>query len=380
MIYLIYFITSFLLALAITPLVKKLAGRLNIIDVPKAPRKVHERPTPLLGGLSIYLSFLLAILIYLNFGNPNFEIVPIKFFLGIIFGGLILVLGGAIDDKYNLPPKILWLFPALASLIIVWSGIGVGITEISNPFGGTIFVGYHLSLVTFNLSLVALLVWLWMMGMIFTTKLLDGLDGLCSGIALIGGLTMFALSLGSRINQPITASIAIILSGAILGYLIYAFNPASIFLGEGGSTFLGFMLGVISVISGAKIATALLVMGIPILDVAWVIIKRLWYRHSPFVGDRQHLHFRLLDIGLTQRQTVLVLYGISAIFGTTAVFLQSMGKLIALVILFCVMLALAMTVVVLYKKKHPHVPDLFDYNRRPSSPGPVKKIYGAGKE
>lgn len=388
--YLLYFIISFLLALAITPLIKRLSVRLNIIDIPKAPRKIHQRPTPLLGGLAVYISFLLTILLYLNFGHPNFQIVPIKFFLAIIFGGLILVLGGTVDDKYNLPPKILWLFPAVASLIIVWSGIGVGITEISNPFGGTIFVGYHFQLFTFNLpalrsfsvgvSLSALLVWLWMMGMIFTTKLLDGLDGLCSGIALIGGFTMFTLSLGTKINQPITATIAIILSGVISGYLIYAFNPASIFLGEGGSTFLGFTLGVISIISGAKIATALLVMGIPILDVAWVIIKRLWYHHSPFVGDRQHLHFRLLDIGLSQRQTVLVLYAISAIFGTTAVFLQSMGKLIALVILFCVMLVLAMTVVILYKKKYPHVPDLFDYNPNSSSLGPVKQIYKTDKE
>ena len=275
-----------------------------------------------------------------------------------------MIIGGIFDDKFNLPPKLLWLFPALASLIIIWSGIGVGITQISNPFGAPIFIGYNFSLLAFNFSLSALLVWLWMMGMIFTTKLLDGLDGLCSGIAFIGGLTMFAISLGDKINQPITASIAIIFSGSLLGYLVYAFFPASIFLGEGGSTFLGFMLGVLSVILGAKIATALLVMGIPIMDVAWVIIRRLWYHRSPFSGDRQHLHFRLLDIGLSQRQTVLVLYGISAIFGFTAVFLQSWGKLIALLVLFCVMLIIAITTVILFKKKHPHIPDLFDYSEK----------------
>ena len=361
MIYFFYFITAFVLALLITPLVKKFAGKINVIDVPKAPRKVHERPTPLLGGVAVYLSFLIVLAAYLMFGHPDFNIVPLKFFWAIIFGGLALVIGGAFDDKLNLPPKILWLFPAIAAAIVVWSGIGVGITQISNPFGGPINIGYNFQLSIINFQLSALLVWLWMMGMIFTTKLLDGLDGLCGGIALIGGLTMFALSLGAKVNQPITANIAIIFSGALLGYLLYAFNPASIFLGEGGSTFLGFMLGVLSIILGAKIATALLVMGIPIMDVAWVIFRRLWYHNSPFSGDRQHLHFRLLDIGLSQRQAVLVLYGISAIFGTVAVFLQSMGKLIALVILFCVMLVLAMTVVILYKKKHPHIPDLFDY-------------------
>ena len=243
---------------------------------------------------------------------------------------LVLIIGGVLDDKFNLPPKLLWLFPAIASFSVVWSGIGVGIKFLSTPFGNPISLNYSLFAIPFS----AIFIWLWMMGMIFTTKFLDGLDGLCSGVAFIACLTMFALSLGPKINQPITAELAIILAGALLGYLVFAFFPASIFLGEGGSTFLGFMLGVLSVILGAKIATALLVMGIPILDVAWVIIKRIWYHQSPFKGDRQHLHFKLLDIGLSQRQAVLVLYAISAIFGIVAVFLQSWGKLIALVVLF----------------------------------------------
>ncbi len=356
-----FFILAVLLALILTPVIKKLAARFKILDIPDQKRKLHTAAMPLLGGVSLYLSFLLALLAYLNSGEVNFNVVPLKFFSGIISGGLILIIGGILDDKFSLPPKILWLFPALASAIVVASGIGVGITHLSNPFGHSIYIGYTLKLSAVSFKLSAVLAWLWMMGMIFTTKFLDGLDGLCAGVAFIGGLTMFALSLGPKINQPETASIAIIFSGAILGYLIYAFYPATIFLGEGGSTFLGFMLAVLSIILGAKIATALLVMGIPILDVAWVITLRLWYHRSPFKGDRQHLHFRLLDIGLSQRQTVLVLYAISAVFGVTAVFLQSRGKLIALLILLGVMLAMAITVVILFKKRHPHIPDLFDY-------------------
>lgn len=356
MIYAIYFLLAFALAAAITPVIRKLAINLRMFDLPGDPRKIHSSPVPFLGGVAVFLSFLVAAVVYLKFGRVDFNIVPVKFFMGLFFGGLVLIAGGALDDKLNLPPKLLWLFPAVASLIIVFSGIGVGIKFISNPFGPPINISYTL----LGLPLSGIFIWVWMMGMTFTTKLLDGLDGLCSGIAAIGGLTMFLISLGPKVNQPITATLAIMFSGALFGYLIYAFNPASIFLGEGGSTFLGFTLGVLSVILGAKIATALLVMGIPILDVAWVIVRRLWYRRSPFHGDRQHLHFRLLDIGLTQRQAVLVLYGISAIFGITAVFLQSKGKLIALVILFCVMLILALTTVIVYKRKHPHVPDLFD--------------------
>lgn len=363
-----YFLIAFILSAIITPLVKRLSFKFKIIDLPAAPRKTHKDPTALLGGLAVYLSFLITLGIYLQFGHPDFNVIRIKFFCGIIFGGLVLTLGGILDDKYNLPPKILWLFPAIASAIVVWSGIGIGIKEISNPFGGKIFIGYTIPLLIVNCQLSIILVWLWMMGMIFTTKLLDGLDGLCSGIALIGGMTMFALSLTEKINQPITAEIAIIFCGTLVGYLLYAFNPATIFLGEGGSTFLGFMLGVLSVILGGKIATALLVMGIPILDVAWVIIKRLWYKQSPFSGDRQHLHFKLLDIGLSQRQAVLVLYAISAIFGGVAVFLQSFGKLIALIILSLLMVAIAITTVILYKKQHPHIPDLFDYTKVDENP------------
>ncbi len=360
--YLLFFLLALAVSALLTPIMRDVAARRGFLDFPNQSRKIHNRPAALLGGVAIYLSFLIAILVYLKLGAPNLNIVPLKFFCAIIFGGLILIVGGILDDKYNLPPKILWLFPAIASAVVVWSGIGVGIKFLTNPFGGApIFIGYHFQLSTFNLSLPAMLAWLWLMGMIFTTKFLDGLDGLCGGVAFIGGLTMFAISLTEKVNQPITASIAIIFSGAILGFLLYGFNPASIFLGESGSTFLGFMLGTLSVILGAKIATALLVMGIPILDVAWVIIRRVWYHRSPFKGDRQHLHFRLLDIGLSQRQAVLVLYGISAIFGLTAVFLQSMGKLIALLLLSVVMLILALTTVILYKRKHPHIPDLFEY-------------------
>jgi len=135
------------------------------------------------------------------------------------------------------------------------------------------------------------------------------------------------------------------------GFLPFNFHPARIFLGEGGSTFTGFMIGVLAVISGGKIATALLVLGIPIMDAAWVIVRRLWYGSSPFVGDKKHLHFRLLDVGLSQRQAVLFLYFLSAVFGGIAVFLQSWGKLIALGAMFLVMIVVAMAVVIIYRKK-----------------------------
>jgi len=353
MAYIYYFFITAVLAMILTPLIKRLAYKLNVLDVPDSPRRIHTKPMPLMGGLAIFLAVVITILGYLYFGRPDYEVMPKKFFEAIILGGSILMIGGILDDKFDLPPKLLWLFPALASLVIVHSGIGVGIKQLSNPLGAPISLDFAVLGIPFS----AIFIWLWMMGMIFTTKFLDGLDGLCAGISFIGGLTLFALSLLPHINQPITATLAIIFCGALFGYLFFSFNPASIFLGESGSTFLGFMLGTLSVISGGKIATALLVMGIPILDVAWVIVRRLWYHTSPFRADRKHLHFRLLDLGFTQRQAVLILYAISAIFGFTAVFLQSLGKLIALAVLFCVMLTLAISVVILYKRQHPHIPE-----------------------
>lgn len=346
--YFLLFLSAFLVCVVATPLIKKITAKLGFLDIPGSVRQIHTRPIPKLGGLAIYLSFALIVLGYLQFFNPDTHIVPLKFYVGILIGGLILMIGGALDDKYSLKPKHQIIFPILACLTVVMFGIGVGITIISNPFGAPINLNYSL----LGLPLSAVLVFLFLLGMIYTTKFLDGMDGLASGISFIAGMTLFALSLTPRINQSITASLTIIFCGAVFGFLIYNFNPASIFLGESGSTFLGFMLGVLSVILGGKIATAVLVMGIPILDVVWVITRRIFYGKSPFQADRKHLHFRLLDIGYSQRQTVVILYFIAALFGVVAIFLQSLGKLVSLIILILVMIFLAISTVVVYKRKH----------------------------
>lgn len=345
--YLAYAFLAFVLAAATTPLVRRFAIKVKAIDHPRAPRNLHDKPVPKLGGLAVYLSFAIVVLLYVIFRGIDPNIVPFKFVWSVLIGGAVLVIGGFLDDKYDLPPKYLWLFPALASLIVIWSGIGVGITLLSNPFGNPISLNFKV----LGIAAPAIVIFLWLNGMMYTTKFLDGLDGLVAGIGLIAGLTMFALSLTDKVNQPITATFAIIMVGALAGYILYASHPASIFFGEGGSTLVGFVLGVLAVILGAKIATALLVMGIPILDVAWVIAQRIYHRRSPFIGDRLHLHFKLLDLGFTQRQTVLILYAVSAGFGFSAVFLQSMGKLVALIVLFIVMSIFISTLLIAYRKK-----------------------------
>jgi UDP-GlcNAc:undecaprenyl-phosphate GlcNAc-1-phosphate transferase len=322
--------------------------------MPGLARKIHSKPMPFMGGLAVFLALLFGMCVYAGFGAWDFAIVPAKFAFGIAAGGLVLMVGGFFDDRYSLPARITWIFPALAAAVVMWFGVGVGITFLTNPFGGVIPLTAHVLGVSFS----TLFVWVWIMGMTYTTKLLDGLDGLAAGVSLIGGLTMFFLSLTTRINQPITATLAILFTGALAGYLVYAFNPASIFLGEGGSTFLGFFLAVLSVLTGAKIATAVLVMGIPIFDVAWAIVRRVIRGHSPFQADREHLHHLLLDAGLSQRQAVLVFYAFAAAFGFFAVFLQSLGKLVALVFLLVAMVGLLGFLASVYRNKKATTPTI----------------------
>lgn len=341
-----YFLLTGLFSFILTAWVIILARKWQVLDIPDPGRKKHLRPTPLLGGLAVGVSFLLSLGLYLYSGEPDFTIIPQKFFLALAAGIGVLMAGGVLDDKYGLPPKISWLFPAVAGLLAVSFGIGVGIKIISNPLGGV----WVIDDIWFGVPVSGMLAFCWLLGMTFTTKLLDGLDGLVTGVGIIGALTLGFLSLTPKVNQPMTAMIAIILAGSLLGFLIYNFNPAKIFLGEAGSTLVGYILGVIAIILGGKMATAILVMGIPILDIVWVIFQRIFSKKSPFIGDRQHLHFKLLEAGLSQKQVVLIYWTFSALFGFTAVFLQSKGKLIALIVLALVMLGLILGLAWLFRR------------------------------
>jgi len=252
------------------------------------------------------------------------------------------MLGGYFDDKYNLKPAQQLVWPVLAALVVVL--MGFKIDYISNPFGGLIYLGSSL--------ISPLLIFVWLLGMMYTTKFLDGLDGLVSGIAAIGSIILFLVSLFWDVPMSGTSILCLLLAGSSLGFLVWNFHPARIFLGEGGSLFLGFMLGALAIISGAKIATTLLIMGIPILDVVWVILRRVFKeRKSVFLADGKHLHFRLLDAGLNHRQAVLFLYLLTAIFGSLAIFQQTVGKLVTLGMLILVMVVLGLWVVARYKKR-----------------------------
>ncbi len=343
MIYLLIFICSTILSFFLTFLVKNFAQKRKILDYPeRAPqRKIHTRPIPLLGGLAIFFSFFI-ILFILGLVRPSlFQAIPLKKILGIFVGSIFIMVGGYLDDKYNLKPSQQIIWPILAVLTVIAAGIGVD--YVTNPFGGVIHLDkYKFFLFSFRgipyyFTLFAdIFTFVWLMTIIYATKFLDGLDGLVSGLGVIGGVIIAFLCLFTKFFQPEVALISLIFSGACLGFLFLNFHPAKIFLGEGGSVFCGFILGNLAIISGGKIATALLVLAIPILDLIWVIIRRIFKeKKAPWLADKKHLHFRLLDFGFSHRQAVLFLYLIALFFGLLTLFLKSWQKLITLLVLIC---------------------------------------------
>ena len=341
----IFFIGSIALSYFLTFSVRRLAEHLQIHDLPDLERKIHDKPRPKLGGLSIFFTFTLGVLVLALAGGAD-ELNFLKI-IGIVVGGAVIVFGGVLDDKYDLPAWSQIIFPIFAALLVVLTGSHISF--VTNPLGGAVVLDQYK--IAGYPVFGSLFVFAWVMGLTYTTKFLDGMDGLVSGISGIAGLAIFALSLSPEVNQTSTALLALIFAGAVFGFLPHNFYPARIFLGEGGSTYTGFLIASLAVISGGKIATALLVLGIPVLDAAWVIFKRLVFGASPFVGDKRHLHFQLLDIGLTQRQAVMLLYFFAAVFGGVAVFLQSYGKLIALLALSVVMVLAVLTIAIIYRRK-----------------------------
>lgn len=339
MIYLFIIILSLILSIFFTSLVKKIALKFDIVDKPDFNRKIHKTPIPLLGGLAIFLAFFLSLFIfkkYLLVGDLN-----IYHWLGFFVGAVFLLFGGILDDKYNLAPKWQIIWPILASIAVILGG--VNIEKISNPSGGFIFFPFWFS---------SLFIFLWILGMTYTTKLLDGLDGLASGVSAIGGLIIFLFTISSKYYQPDIAVASLIFFVVLFGFLIFNFNPAKIFLGESGSLLLGYVLGVLAIISGGKIAILLLVIGLPALDVLWTIMRRSFSGKNPFKhSDRKHLHHRLIDLGFSQKQAVLFFYGVSGLFGLSGLFLQSKGKIWALLGLFSLMLLLIIFFYFLDKKK-----------------------------
>jgi UDP-GlcNAc:undecaprenyl-phosphate GlcNAc-1-phosphate transferase len=341
--YLLGFGMAFLVTAAVTPLIRRYALAHGIVDRPGEGRKIHARPVAYLGGLAIFAGFLAAVVVYMPVSRQ---------LVALLAGCAVLVAVGVADDVRSMSPWAKLGFQFLAAGVALAGGIGI--THIANPFGGLIDLTSGRFLVDlfglhFHITPIANVVsLLWMVGLANTINFLDGLDGLASGVSGIAAVIIFLLAVGPRVDQPVVALLAIILAGAAFGFLPFNFYPARIFMGDSGAYFLGLALALLATYSGAKLATAALVLGFPIVDALWAATRRLARRKSPFRADREHFHHLLIDAGMSQRQAVLTLYAVAIAFGTVALLVGSFAKLVALIGLTFLM-AIAIATLILQK-------------------------------
>ena len=317
------FFFAMIISYIATPFVKWFANKVGAIDVPKDERRVHKVPIPRLGGLAIYISMIISIFIFIK--DIDIEII------GIIIGATIIVITGVIDDIRPLSAKTKFLVQIAAAIVLILAG--VKIEFLSNPFGEVnevIFLGIFSIPVTI----------FWVIGITNTLNFIDGLDGLAAGVASISAMSLlFVASINGFIGVAIMSAI---LAGATFGFLPYNFNPAKIFMGDTGSLLLGYMLSVIAIkgvmksVAAIGIAVPILVLGIPIFDTTFAIFRRLMNKRPPWKADKGHLHHRLLDRGLTQKQAVLTLYFVSICLGASGVLITDSDEQSGAIILVIV--------------------------------------------
>ena len=333
---------AFLVAFAATPMVISLAHKLNAIDVPKDARRVHKKPTPLIGGLAIFYGFIVSVLCFATLDRET---------AGILVGSIIIVIVGMIDDITDMKAIVKLMFQILAAAIVVYSG--VRIEHFANPF----FHWFGPPYIVLNFWVSVAITMMWIVGVCNAVNLIDGLDGLAVGVSSIASLSMLAMTLISQnLNIAIiTAAVA----GAAFGFLPYNFNPAKIFMGDTGALFLGFILACISVQGFLKFsaiisfAIPLLMLGLPLFDTVFAIFRRVSSGRSPMSPDRGHLHHKLLDMGFSQKQTVAILYTLTAILCLTAVVVSIRGYLRGIFLIVAVMIIILASLKLMGQLRNP---------------------------
>lgn len=323
------FIVSFAFTFATTPLVRRFAFKIGAIDIPKDNRRMHKKPTPRIGGLAIIFGFTVATLC---FAQPSRQL------YGTLAGAAIIAVMGVIDDCKNLPAKLKFVIQIIAALVVVFAG-DIKIDVFTNPN----FLSDNPYWVLPEWLSVTLTV-IWIVFITNAVNFIDGLDGLAAGVSAIMSISLVFISI--RVGEYSIAILGIALMGSCFGFLPFNFNPAKIFMGDTGSTFLGFMLATLSIQGVFKsyavisFAVPLLILGLPLFDALFVMIRRILRGQSPMTADRGHLHHRLVDMGFSQKQTVFILYAISGVLGITAVLLAESGVLRALLLVICVLILL----------------------------------------
>lgn len=332
MTYLVIVLASAAAALIATPLVRRLSFALGIVALPGGRRK-HEGHIPKLGGLAVFIAWLVGVILtywLLPPANPD-DALRLR---GVVLGSFIVVVGGLLDDRYDLPPGVQFLIQLFGAFVAILHTIFIEV--FTNPLPTpTLWEALPLFQIEGDLvwiwrPLALLFTVFWVVGMINAINFLDGLDGLAAGVCLIAA-AFFAFH-SYRLGQETVPLFPLALAGALLGFLPFNFSPARIFLGSAGAYFLGYQMATLSILSPAKLSTALLVMAVPIIDVAWQIVSRVRRGQHPMRGDRGHLHFRLSDRGLSTRRIVLGYYGVAILFGLVAVLVASPLMKLALLV------------------------------------------------
>jgi len=321
------FLFAFILAFAITPLAGFVGRRLGLADVPGG-RRQHAGLVPRTGGMALYLAFTVAALFAQWLPVPRFDPNEIIRLIGLLTGGVFIFLFGLADDRWNIPPRWQYLIHAAAAAIAIV--FLIFIEFIANPLTTDNKIIIH-----FPMWFTVVLTMFWIMGMVNTVNWMDGLNGLAAGVTAItcAVLFIYAAFLAAPLPQTSVSLLPLAMLGACLGFLPWNLS-GRVFMGSSGAWFLGFTLGCLAIIGGAKVAIVLLVMSAPITDVAWLILRRMRRGVSVSAGGRDHLHFRLLDAGIPQWIIVLGYYAFCAAFGALALISPPrLYKLVALVVL-----------------------------------------------
>ena len=339
------FLVAALLSFVLTPPVKTLAGRIGAVDVPKDARRMHHVPIPRLGGLAIFLAFLLTTLLFCEITAE---------LRGMLLGAVVIVILGIVDDIVALPAKPKFLVQVVAALFPVMSGVRVSVLTNFNFFSDNPYMS--LGVLSIPLTIV------WIVGMTNAVNFIDGLDGLAVGVSSIGTFSILAIAV--LVSERDVALIAAILCGACMGFFPYNLNPAKIFMGDTGATFLGFTLAVLSIQGLFKMYAVIsffvpfLIFGLPIFDTAFAMLRRILAGKSPMEADRGHLHHRLIDMGFSQKQAVAITYMLTAMLGLAAVVLTSSGEGRALILIGAVFVVGAIGFRLIFNRNHQRPPEL----------------------
>ena len=327
---LLAFAVSLLVAYVMTPPVKRFAEKVGAIDVPRDNRRVHDHPIPRMGGLAIFIGFVLSLIFFVPMSTKV---------LGLLVGSVIIAVMGGVDDIVSLNPWVKLAGQIVAALVAIRCGLVFDVISNPNIFAEETYI--EIGWLSIPLTM------LWIVGCTNAVNLIDGLDRLAVGVSAISSMTMLIVSL--FVSEPVVSIILAALTGACLGFMPYNLNPAKIFMGDVGSQLLGFVLSAASIMGLFKLHAIitffvpLLALALPLADTIFAFFRRILHGQSPFKADKGHFHHRLLAMGLNQKQVVAVLYGISAVLGLLAVLMagDSMAvKIICLVAAFIISLGI----------------------------------------